>query len=228
MRPRRSCFCSSLPYMMMIGPIMETPEPPGEGTRASASSSLKMNCSPGLMPPPPYSFGQCGAIQPRSTSAWRQPVFWMRSSASYMSASGAPLGKCSLTTERTSPRNAASSGLSRKSTALRSFQSLAGQRAMGNRVTRSRLPIARCRLLPIYVPLNLNRRGDALGCGAAFVVDGDGALRLFALVGRDGERVVHADRRDLDAAADFLDQALDLCLEIVLACPDASCRQRAA
>src|SRR5437868_6433194 len=53
---------------MRVGPIICTPKPPTWGARASAISSLKMNCSPGDMPAPPYSFGQCGAIQPRAAS----------------------------------------------------------------------------------------------------------------------------------------------------------------
>jgi len=44
----------------------------GRGARCFAISSLKMNCSIWLMPAPPYSFGQAGAIQPRSASCLNQ------------------------------------------------------------------------------------------------------------------------------------------------------------
>jgi hypothetical protein len=57
--------------MINTGPIIVTPKPPKVGARTRAISSLKMNCSPTLMPPPPYSFGQWGAIQPRPASALR-------------------------------------------------------------------------------------------------------------------------------------------------------------
>jgi hypothetical protein len=39
------------------------------GTRARIISSWRMNSSMADRPAPPYSTGQCGAIQPRSASA---------------------------------------------------------------------------------------------------------------------------------------------------------------
>ena len=67
-----SAFSSSVPWMMIAGPIWEMPCPPTCGASAFASSWLRMNCSTEVIPPPPYSTGQAGAIQPRSASARAQ------------------------------------------------------------------------------------------------------------------------------------------------------------
>ena len=55
--------------MISVGPSMWTPEPPTAGAPDSASSWLRMNCSIGPSPAPPYWDGQCGATQRRSESA---------------------------------------------------------------------------------------------------------------------------------------------------------------
>src|SRR3989304_1488219 len=53
---------------MSVGPTIVTPMLPIGGAPASANSSFRMNCCIVVRPAPPYSFGQAGAIQPRSAS----------------------------------------------------------------------------------------------------------------------------------------------------------------
>jgi hypothetical protein len=68
---RNFFFCSSLPWTIRLGPTIDIPMPPTLGARASAISSLMMNCCMRVKAAPPYSFGHDGAIHPRSTSFLR-------------------------------------------------------------------------------------------------------------------------------------------------------------
>src|SRR3970040_60238 len=115
--PRRSagryfCFCSSVPWTMRVGPTKPVAIPPGRGARAWASSQLKMNCSMTLMPAPPYSLGQAGATRLREAS------FFIHSRLPLNMSMPRSLGASAWTNSRTSCRNFASSGVSRKSIAL--------------------------------------------------------------------------------------------------------------
>jgi hypothetical protein len=60
------CFCSSLPYSRRVGPIIEVPMPiSGERALIFDISSKRIFACAGVRPPPPYSVGQVGTVQPR-------------------------------------------------------------------------------------------------------------------------------------------------------------------
>lgn len=64
---RKWAFCSSVPNRMIVGPTVFSAIS-GSGTPAWAASSKKMNCSIGVSPRPPYSFGQPTPSQPSAPS----------------------------------------------------------------------------------------------------------------------------------------------------------------
>ena len=65
-----ACFCSSLPYLSKAGPSIEMPKLIS-GLRAPirAISCCRILVSAGESPPPPYSLGQSGTVQPRAAMA---------------------------------------------------------------------------------------------------------------------------------------------------------------
>ena len=66
-RGRCSRFCSSLPSCRSSGPIIASPKPMSGGRSFSfAISSARTFASSFESPPPPYSRGHVGAVQPRS------------------------------------------------------------------------------------------------------------------------------------------------------------------
>src|SRR5882724_404255 len=64
---RCSFFCASVPYFSSAGPSIEMPKETSGGRAPIAAISWRtiLACSPSS-PPPPYSFGQCGTVQPLS------------------------------------------------------------------------------------------------------------------------------------------------------------------
>ena len=60
---RKKFFCSSEPKCMIVGPTVLTVSI-GTGAPARIDSSNQMNCSTGVNPRPPYSFGHPTPSQP--------------------------------------------------------------------------------------------------------------------------------------------------------------------
>ena len=80
-----------MPYSSRVGPIIASPIPvSGGNTLRAAISSCRTLYSAPLMPAPPYSFGQRGAIQPRSAHRAFQSL---ASSLSYISNASS---KCTI------------------------------------------------------------------------------------------------------------------------------------
>src|SRR3990172_2863298 len=148
---------------MNVGPAIPMPIPAGTaGTRASASSAWKTNCWNAVIPPPPYSFGQAGATQPRAASFLRQvSIASARSETSkpnpaarraVFSSGGHSVWMKSLT----SLRNAPSSGESLKS--------------MSAAPVSGHLQMFRCAQLdasPLFSPQALDDGRDALAAADA-------------------------------------------------------------
>ena len=67
MGSRKRSFCSSVPWAMSVGPAMPmaTVNTPAD-TSNRACSWLKIRCSMGVPPRPPYSLGQVMPAQPPS------------------------------------------------------------------------------------------------------------------------------------------------------------------
>ena len=70
---RCSAFCAAVPCVNNTGPNMLMPKP-NSGCRAPSCciSSFRIWASAGDSPPPPYSRGQVGTVQPRSTMSASQ------------------------------------------------------------------------------------------------------------------------------------------------------------
>ena len=68
---RKRRFCSSVPWWISVGPVSPGPTPMSiiGGAPSRVYSSANRNCSMGVAPRPPYSFGQCRPAQPPSWSA---------------------------------------------------------------------------------------------------------------------------------------------------------------
>ena len=123
-------FCSSVPQVMIMGPICQMPlvlKMPG--VRYSAITSEEMTRCMAVAPRPPYSAGQWMAAQRPSLSSRcqaarrrlvagvdRPPDSAVASSAASFSKKG---GRCSSSQARSSSRNASSSGESEKSTGVK-------------------------------------------------------------------------------------------------------------
>src|SRR6056300_1037469 len=68
-----SCFCASLPYASRAGPNIQTPISYSGGRHFNRAISCCNTLASSIdRPPPPYSFGQVGAVQPRSAIASNQ------------------------------------------------------------------------------------------------------------------------------------------------------------
>src|SRR4051812_22623872 len=88
------------------------------GAPIRASSSVMMICSFKVAPMPPYCFGQCGAIQPLRERIWYQGISSAGGGRVVRSRSDA--GRLASSQLRTSVRNVASAGVSRRNM-LKSF-----------------------------------------------------------------------------------------------------------
>src|SRR5436190_18437258 len=96
-----------------------------------AISSVMISCSLSVAPIPPYCLGQCGAIQPLRERVRYQGI---------NSAGGGRVvrprrasGRLASSHVRTSMRNWASAGVSRRSMAMKFFDADAGERIRGRR-----------------------------------------------------------------------------------------------
>src|SRR5262245_35686408 len=105
-------FCSSVPNSMRIGPMWLSPCTGRCGAPMRASSSVMMICSLRLAPIPPYCLGQCGAIQPLRDTVRYQGINSAGGGRVLRPRNAA--GRLASSHVRTSWRNAASAGLSRR------------------------------------------------------------------------------------------------------------------